>query len=117
MHFGSKCNRLLYLRRQSHDTFKYIPEFIRGGTCMLKFVVTTGLKRCPSNRSISPRVNCPPPLFENSNISLLINWTVTIKDINKYVLRTSFICKYCTAPFDQLILLTVTHVKEKLNCN
>lgn len=82
---------------------------------MLKFVVTTGLKRCPIFQLIQELT--PPPLFESSNVSLLINWTVTIKDINKCLLRTSFICKYCSAPFDQLILLTVTHVKGKLNCN
>lgn len=116
MHFGSKCNLLLYLWRKSHDTFKYILKFIRGVTCMLKSVVTTNLKRCLTNRSINPRVNSPPP-FGSSNVSLLINWAVTIKDINKCLLRTSFICKYCTAPFDQLIRLTVTYVKGKLNWN
>lgn len=35
---------------------------------MLKSVVTTRVKRCPTNRSINPRVNYPPPLLKQQCI-------------------------------------------------
>lgn len=54
--------------------------------------------------------------FESINVTSL----VSSKDINKYnLIQSSVICKYCTAPFDQFILLTynVLYVKGVLNWN
>lgn len=54
---------------------------------MLKSVMTTSLKRCPTNRSINPTVNSPPPRhFESSNVTLLINWVWEMSAANKLYL-------------------------------